>query len=90
MHEFGERFPGAEIVTLEENYRSTRPILDFANALIAASPMALAKQLTTSRADGEPPSLVRALDEHAQSGFVSDRVVSPRPGPSEHGVHAAA
>ena len=43
--EFPERFPGATVVTLEQNYRSTPPILDASNAVIALSPQRHTKTL---------------------------------------------
>ena len=49
---FPERFPGATIVTLERNYRSTAPILDLSNAVIALSPQRHEKTLRTERTDG--------------------------------------
>ncbi|MFN7953022.1 MAG: ATP-dependent helicase [bacterium] len=76
--EFAERFPGATTVTLEENYRSVQPILDFTNALIAASPIALTKRLKSHRRGGVGAQLVRAMDEYEQSRFVVQRVLELR------------
>jgi DNA helicase-2/ATP-dependent DNA helicase PcrA len=76
--EFTERFPGATTVTLEENYRSVQPILDFTNALIAASPIALTKRLWSHRRGGSGAQLVRAMDEYEQSRFVVQRILELR------------
>ena len=46
------RAAGAAVVTLEQNYRSTQPILDAANAVIGLAPRALRKQLFSTRARG--------------------------------------
>ena len=50
--EFPERFPGATIVTLEQNYRSIPPILEASNAVIALSPQRHEKTLWTERERG--------------------------------------
>ncbi|HEY0173213.1 MAG TPA: ATP-dependent helicase, partial [Pyrinomonadaceae bacterium] len=62
-------------VKLEENFRSTQPILDVANAIISEASEGYAKHLF-SRVDdrGEPPVLVAARDENEQSRFVAERV----------------
>ena len=74
--DFPEHFPGAQIVTLEQNYRSTQPILDVTNTLIARAPRRFTKQLWTARRDGEPPALVTARDEREQTAFVVDRILA--------------
>ncbi len=76
--QFADRFPGATTVTLEENYRSVQPILDFTNALIAASPVALTKRLWSHRREGSGAVLVRAMDEYEQSRFVVQRILELR------------
>jgi DNA helicase-2/ATP-dependent DNA helicase PcrA len=75
MLEFPELFPAAQVVKLEENFRSTQPILDVANAIISEASEGYAKHLF-SRVDdrGEPPVLVAARDENEQSRFVAERV----------------
>jgi len=73
--DFPEHFPGTTIIALEQNYRSTQPILDVTNTLISRAPRRYSKQLRTSRKGGEPPSLVAAQDEHEQTRFVVDRIL---------------
>ncbi len=73
--EFPEQFPGAARVTLEQNYRSTQPILDVANTLIARAPRGYGKTLWTERRGGEAPLLVAARDEHEQTQWVVQRVL---------------
>jgi DNA helicase-2/ATP-dependent DNA helicase PcrA len=68
--EFPDRFPGTTIVKLERNYRSTRPILDATNAVIALSAQRHEKTLWTDREDGEPPELLTCLDERDQADAV--------------------
>ena len=50
---FEKDFPGAKVVRLEQNYRSTRPILSAANAVIANNKNRKGKNLWTDRKDGE-------------------------------------
>ena len=73
--DFPSHFPGAHVVTLEQNYRSTQPVLDATNALIAKAPERFTKNLWTERAGGEAPWLVAARDEQQQTAFVVDRIL---------------
>jgi DNA helicase II / ATP-dependent DNA helicase PcrA len=73
--EFPKQFPGASIVALEQNYRSTAPILDVTNALISRASERFTKNLWTDRAGGEAPWLVAARDEQQQTRFVVDRIL---------------
>lgn len=63
---FPKQFPGARVVTLEENYRSTEAILKVANALMLKSAEAYPKTLWTKRGPGTPPRLLVARDERAE------------------------
>src|ERR1017187_1025700 len=72
---FPAQFPGATIVALEENYRSTQPILDVTNTLISRAEERYTKNLHTKRTGGEKPWLVTAHDEAAQTRFVVDRIL---------------
>ena len=80
--EFPQRFPGATVVTLEQNYRSIPPILAASNAVIALSPQRHDKTLWSERRGAEPPTLHTCLDEAEQSDAVCDTVLAHR----EHGV----
>jgi ATP-dependent DNA helicase UvrD/PcrA len=72
---FPERFPGTRVITLEENYRSTQPILDVTNAIIAAARERYSKTLFTRRTGGVRPQLVPAPDDRTQSLFVTQRIL---------------
>ncbi len=74
MLEFPELFPGAKVIKLEENFRSTQPILDLANAIISDADESYAKQLFSRTTEGAPPVLVNATDENEQSRFVAQRI----------------
>ena len=73
--DFPEQFAGATRVTLEQNYRSTQPILDVSNALIEHARQRYRKKLFTTRGGGDLPALVAARDEHEQTMFVVDRIL---------------
>jgi DNA helicase-2/ATP-dependent DNA helicase PcrA len=68
----------AEVITLEENYRSTRPILAACNAVIDEAPERFAKQLYSSRRSEERPELVSVPDEAGQVEYVVERVLAHR------------
>src|SRR6185295_1954654 len=73
--DFPRQFPDATIVTLEQNYRSTQPILDATNTLISRAPERYTKNLWTQRFGTEAPWLVTARDEQQQTRFVVDRIL---------------
>ncbi len=73
--DFPKQFPGAAVVTLEQNYRSTQPVLDVTNTLISRARERFTKNLWTSRTAGERPWLVNARDEQQQTRFVVDRIL---------------
>src|SRR5262249_62250657 len=70
--------PPARIVTLEQNYRSTQPILDASNAVIALAAEGHRKHLFSTKLLGEKPQLISAADEVAQVEYVVDRVLEHR------------
>ncbi len=70
--------PPARVVTLEQNYRSTPPILHAANAVIAQARDQYSKQLFSRRAVRDKPVIVTAEDELAQVDFVVERVLANR------------
>jgi len=73
--DFPRQFPGATVVPLEQNYRSTQPILNVTNTLISRAEERFTKNLWTSRTGGELPWLVAARDEQQQTKFVVDRIL---------------
>jgi ATP-dependent DNA helicase UvrD/PcrA len=70
--------PSARIVTLEENYRSTQPILDSANCLIAESERQYKKNLFSRRKDGTKPAYASVEDTDAEAEFVVKAVLENR------------
>jgi DNA helicase-2/ATP-dependent DNA helicase PcrA len=76
--DFPALFPGTTIYKLEENYRSTQPILDLANEINLAATERYSKRLFTRKGDGPLPVLVQAASENAQSRFVAQRILEFR------------
>lgn len=68
--DFEESFPGAKVVRLERNYRSTRTILEAANHVIAENVSRKGKTLHTERVGGEPISLVETADETDEARWI--------------------
>ena len=76
--DFEQRFPGAEVVTLTRNYRSTAPILTATNALISEAVERRDKELWTARADGGRPVLAACRDEDEQTQWLCERILAHR------------
>ncbi len=76
--EFPALFPGTTIYKLEENYRSTQPILNLANAVIEEAKEKYSKHLFTRKLDGPLPVLVEAAGENAQSRFIAQKILELR------------
>ncbi len=67
---FEQTFPGARVVRLERNYRSTSKILDAANAVIAENVNRKGKTLRTERSGGESLTLVECYDENDEARWI--------------------
>lgn len=70
MFDFPVQFPEARIIKLEENYRSTQPVLAFTNALMRAAGESYTKCLFTKRPGGERPKVVDTRTDPEQAAFV--------------------
>jgi DNA helicase-2/ATP-dependent DNA helicase PcrA len=73
---FGEDFPGANIVRLEQNYRSTNHILAVASNLIANNSERLGKTLWTEQKEGEVVKVVSLWDEKDEASFIAQELTS--------------
>lgn len=71
---FEKDYPGAKVVRLEQNYRSTTTILDAANALIQNNEGRYEKHLWSDRGAGEKIKLYTANDERDEASFVAARI----------------
>jgi ATP-dependent DNA helicase UvrD/PcrA len=67
---FQDDFPDAEVVRLEQNYRSTQTILSVANAVITHNRGRMGKSLWTDLGEGDPVKVRELEDEHAEARFV--------------------
>jgi DNA helicase II / ATP-dependent DNA helicase PcrA len=70
--------PRAEVITLEQNYRSTQPILKAANAVIDFAEERFTKNLWSERVSAELPRLVNVRDEADQAQYVVEKVLQNR------------
>ncbi len=83
--DFAKRWPGAKIVRLEENYRSTPEIIRAANMLIERNSRRHGKTLVSNAPAGVPPAIIQAQDEVDESrrvvsdveSLLSERLVDP-------------
>jgi DNA helicase-2/ATP-dependent DNA helicase PcrA len=72
--DFERDFPEAEVVKLEQNYRSTQTILSAANAVVERNRERRPKQLWTEIAGGEPVKLSELTDEHEEARWVAGEI----------------
>jgi len=70
--------PPARIVSLEQNYRSTQPILDSANCLIAESDRQYKKNLFSNKKGGGQPAYVTVEDGDAEAEYVVEAILANR------------
>ncbi len=75
MQRFQSEFPDAELVRLEQNYRSTATILAGANALIANNTGRIGKDLWTDGEDGEPIPIYTAYNEQEEARYIIEQVM---------------
>ena len=76
--EFEADYPNATVVRLEENYRSTQPILSAASRLIACNTLRKEKALWTRRSGGADVRVVLCDDEHAEAEQIAQRIAAFR------------
>ena len=74
--EFERDFPGAKVIPLEQNYRSTNTILSAANHLISHNRERKEKNLWSDLGEGEPVRIVETEDEHAEARFVAAEIAA--------------
>ncbi len=74
IQRFQQDFKGAQVLRLEQNYRSTATILKAANAVITNNAGRMGKQLWTEGHEGEPVDLYTAYNEQDEARFVIERI----------------
>jgi DNA helicase-2/ATP-dependent DNA helicase PcrA len=72
--DFERDFPEAEVIKLEQNYRSTQTILSAANAVVERNRERRPKRLWTEIAGGEPVQLSELSDEHEEARWVAGEI----------------
>lgn len=75
---FPESFNNCKIYKIEENYRSTQPILNLTNIIIKDAIYKYEKELYTRIIGDEKPKIIQAKDERQQSQFVSQQILQLR------------
>ncbi|NIS80588.1 MAG: UvrD-helicase domain-containing protein [Anaerolineales bacterium] len=74
VHRFRQDYPHAQLILLEQNYRSTQTILDTAMAIIDRNPNRQPKRLFTERGDGSRIILHEAYDANDEARYVVDAI----------------
>src|SRR5207247_9250081 len=81
---FERDFPGARIVKLEQNYRSTGNILDAATGVVSNNIARKGKRLFTDSGSGEPARIVTCSTHRPEAQFVLEKISSLRKGSDPH------
>ena len=76
--DFPKIYPEARIIKLEQNYRSTQPVLDFANQIIKYAKEKYTKVLFTKKEGFEKPVYLETENENYQSKFIVQRILELR------------
>jgi DNA helicase-2/ATP-dependent DNA helicase PcrA len=76
--DYPDQFSTTQLITLEQNYRSTQPILAAANAVIALAKERFGKDLWSDRRSNDRPLLVSVRDEPDQARYVAEKVLENR------------
>jgi DNA helicase-2/ATP-dependent DNA helicase PcrA len=84
--DFEKDFEGARVFRLEQNYRSTQPILDAANAVVENNEDRLGKTLWTARREGEPARFYLAADAEDEARFVIEDFASSGVAPRDAAI----
>ncbi|QDV27169.1 ATP-dependent helicase [Aureliella helgolandensis] len=75
VHSFNSRLPNSETLKLEQNYRSTQPILDLANWLLEVSDLKYEKRLRAVRGAGDKPQLLDFENEYDEAEWIVGRIM---------------
>ncbi len=72
--DFKDNFPGAKVIRLEKNYRSTSEILEVANKLIGFNSKRLGKELQSTKGSGKEVALLESLDERIEAQSIAKKI----------------
>ena len=78
IQQFEQDFTPAELIRLEQNYRSTSAILDAANAIIKHNQSRLGKTLWTENSGGEKIAYYEAFNEYDEAEYIVNRIIAYR------------
>jgi DNA helicase-2/ATP-dependent DNA helicase PcrA len=73
---FEQDYPDAQVILLEQNYRSTQQILDVAMAIIDPNPNRTPKKLFTERGEGLKVTMHETYDDRQEASFIVDTIAS--------------
>jgi len=76
--DFPDHFPGAQVIKLEDNYRSTQEILDTSNTLMSEASRSYQKALRAARGAGHRPQLVTVEDEQEEAQYLCEQILERR------------
>ncbi len=71
---FPDQFPGTSVIKLEQNYRSSQPILSLTNSIIEKAEQKFTKKLFTEAEGGSKPVVFTARNEAAEARFIVDKI----------------
>jgi len=72
--EFEKDFPGAKVIRLEQNYRSTKPIVELGNLIIAGNKGQMKKKLWTEKASDNIPEVWQVSDETREAEVILEKI----------------
>ena len=73
---FEQQYKGARVIRLEQNYRSSRNILEASNAVIRNNQGRKGKELWTDQGEGDKVKCYTAMNEHDEAQFVAAQILS--------------
>lgn len=73
---FQEDYPEAQVIKLEQNYRSTKTILAAANEVIANNLLRQKKELWTSNSEGDPIFVYEGDNERGEARFIAEQILA--------------
>lgn len=76
--DFSDHYPGAHVLKLEDNYRSTQEILDTSNTLMSEASRSYQKALRAARGGGHRPQLVTVEDEQEEAQYLCEQILERR------------
>jgi DNA helicase II / ATP-dependent DNA helicase PcrA len=86
MERFAEDWPGARVITLDRNYRSTQAILETVRAVIAPNPAAHRPKLLAVNAKGDPVRVYAARDDRDEASWVVGQIAGTSASLAGHAI----